>query len=265
MNCNEVTDLIQLYLDDELDARSTLSVQQHLESCSVCSRLLNSFLEQDRLLRDEAQAVKVFSEPVRARILGAIRAEPRERRGWTIPAIWVSNRSLARAAAVIAVAALVGLLLKYGVLPGISGSVHAAVASDHAGHCSFDARAGAITERDDLDRLSRTYGNLSRTPDLSSFGFSLPAGRVCKVDGSTFLHLVYYDADQRALSVFLRPHSKGPITEGLTELREHGWVVVSVLRAGLDLLVVTSPEEARGAVIADVIAGQLSGRLAALR
>jgi len=44
MNCGETKELIQLYLDNELDARSALAVQQYLDSCPPCSRQLNAFL-----------------------------------------------------------------------------------------------------------------------------------------------------------------------------------------------------------------------------
>jgi len=45
MKCDEVQPLQGSYLDSELDARTTLEVQEHLKSCQECARL---FVEEQR-------------------------------------------------------------------------------------------------------------------------------------------------------------------------------------------------------------------------
>lgn len=45
MKCDEVQSLQGSYLDSELDARTTLEVQEHLKSCHECARL---FVEEQR-------------------------------------------------------------------------------------------------------------------------------------------------------------------------------------------------------------------------
>lgn len=253
MGCSEVKDLIQLYLDDELDARDTLNVQRHLESCSACSHLLDGFMEQDRLLKEAARAAAIDSRSVRLKILSVIRNEAEQSRSrWVVPVAW------RRVAAIVALAAVTGLLLlRGGFLPGINENVYAAVASDHADHCSIDSRVGATTDRQELDRLSTTYGKLDRTPDLSAFGYEDPFGRTCKVSGTVFLHLVYHRSDRQALSLFVRAHSSGLVADGLTDLQQAGYKMASLSKSGIDLLVVTSLDDEQTSAIAQTIAAQL--------
>src|SRR3974390_2027681 len=41
MRCDEIQPLQGAYLDSELDARTTLEIQQHLKSCPECARLFS--------------------------------------------------------------------------------------------------------------------------------------------------------------------------------------------------------------------------------
>jgi hypothetical protein len=259
MNCNEVREIIQLYLDDELDSRDTLNVQKHLESCSACSHVLDMFLEQDRLLRQEARAQNVDSHLLRERILDGIRGQAKQPLGrFSTRAAWNAPRAWKRVAAIAVLAIGAGLLLsRAGLLPGVAENVYAAVASDHADHCSIDSKLGGITERDELDRLSRAYGKLDRTPDLSAFRYGNPVGRACKVNGTLFLHLVYYNPDRQPLSIFLRPHSADLTSDGLRIFQKQERSVYSVSKSGVDVFVVTSIDDELGAAVAQTIASLL--------
>jgi anti-sigma factor RsiW len=46
MKCEEVQTLHGLYLDSELDARTSLEIEQHLKACAACARL---FAEEEKL------------------------------------------------------------------------------------------------------------------------------------------------------------------------------------------------------------------------
>lgn len=73
MNCSDAREIIQLYLDSELDGRSTLNVLRHLEICAACSQVLARDLEQDAWLRQAARSEPVDSRRVRKEIVSAIR------------------------------------------------------------------------------------------------------------------------------------------------------------------------------------------------
>ncbi|MCI0389547.1 MAG: anti-sigma factor [Acidobacteria bacterium] len=265
MNCGEVKELIQLYLDNELDARSTLVVQQHLESCSACSRQLNALLVQDQKLKQAARAEIVDSTRVRAEILNAIAQEIQEERprqikrtvNWS-PAGWIKRSSWQSiaAATVLALAAIL-LALRGGMMPGVDEAVYAAVAADHAAHCSADVMMGAVTDLDELRRLVTTSAKLMAVPDLSAFGYGNPRGRLCQVNEVEFLHLVYYHASQPPISLFLRPHDSNLIRERLTALHSGSFNVVSVSQAGIDLLVVSSLAEEQTSSLTLAVASRL--------
>ena len=42
MNCDEIRQLHDAYLDSELDAKTTLEIQQHVATCGECARLLTA-------------------------------------------------------------------------------------------------------------------------------------------------------------------------------------------------------------------------------
>jgi anti-sigma factor RsiW len=258
MNCDEVREIIQLYMDNELASRDTLNVQKHIESCSACSHILETFLNQDRLLREQSRADQADSRVLREMIVDAIRGETsRPMRRLSTRALWSAQPVWSRVAAILVLAIAGGLLLgKAGLVPGIKENVYAAVALDHADHCSIDSKLPAVTDVEELNRLSRTFGKLDRTPDLSALGYRNVRGRTCKAHGAEFLHLVYYGSDQPPLSVFLRPHSAGLMGDGLSVVQEKEFQVTSVSKSGVDLFVVTSID-GRAAEIARTIAAKI--------
>lgn len=261
MNCGETRELIQLYLDNELDARSTLTVQQHLDSCAACSRQLDAFLLQDQTLKQAARAEMADVSCVRAGILSAIAREaqaitPRRAGNW-LPSRWLKMAAWQRVAtAAVLVLAVTLLALRGGWMPGINTTVYAAVAADHAAHCSADVLMGAATGPDELARLVTATARLKAVPDLSAFGYGNPRGRVCEVNKVELLHLVYYHASQPPISLFLRPRNSNLITERLTALHSGNFNVVSVSQGGMDMLVVSSLTQNQTSSITRTLAAQ---------
>ncbi len=250
--CGEAKELIQLYLDNEMDARGALDVQRHLETCSACSRLLGALMEQDQLLKQTARAEVVNSSAVRANILGSIRNQSAKAGNrWIVLPLW---RRVAAAAAIITVGLL---LVGRGLLPGANQNVYAAVASDHADHCSIDSVMGAITDSDELARLSAAYGKMNTLPNLKAYEYGNPRGRICKVNGVEFFHLVYYNPQEPPLSLFMRPHSANLIADQLTISQSAGYRVASISQSGVDLMLVSSLDDKQTTVIVQAIASQL--------
>src|SRR2546428_336801 len=50
MKCAEVRKLVRLYLDSELDAKTSVEAEQHLESCAECSGLFEAEKKFDQRL-----------------------------------------------------------------------------------------------------------------------------------------------------------------------------------------------------------------------
>ena len=210
MNCGEVRDLIQLYLDDELDTRSTLSVQQHLEGCPSCAGAFETFLQQDQLLQRAARAETIDSSRVRANILAALQPPPSMsapstaapastglwqktlqalQYGWRMPT-WPRFAVTVALVLVMVVAAL-----RFDWMPGVNEAVYAAAAADHAAHCAANMMMeGDITDTAELNRLAAAFAHVRAVPDLAAFGYGSPRGRLCKVNETEFMHIVYQHA-----------------------------------------------------------------------
>jgi anti-sigma factor RsiW len=255
MNCYQVKELIQLFMDDELDACSTLKVQQHLEACTACRRLLDALLMQDQLLKQAARADTPDSSQVRARILAAIHHQPA-----FIKTPKLRRLIWPRIAATAVTAIIILLLVLRGLwMPDQHQSVYAAAVSDHVMHCSVEAMSSAITNSEELDQLATRYGRIGRIPDLSAFSYGDPRGRICEFNGVEFLHLVYYHPTEQPLSLFLGPHSARLSAEQLTVLRQDRYLVSAASRSGVDLLVVSLLDEQQALAITNALLAQLPG------
>lgn len=252
MKCDDARELIQLYVDSELDARSTLRVRDHIESCSGCGRMVDAYVRQDALLREGAKREFLPADGVRARILAAIEKDSTgSGQGRLVRAL---RRPWFKAAAVVLVIAPVVLYFLsggIGVLPPVA-TVCAAAASDHADHCSPESGWKAVTNEQELAAIAWSYGLSSGLPDLLEFGFRTPRGRVCKVGDSRYLHIVYYTPDREPLSLFVRStDSNGNPNIILREQR--GYRVVITTGSGRELLVVTSRDDKEASAIAQSV------------
>ncbi len=240
MNCVEVKIILQLYLDNELSTRETLDVQTHLDECSACAQLLADFNRQDELLRQAARAEITEQSQLRAGILAALRqpAAPPRQRSW-----WLYSRRWAAAAAALLM--VIAALLWNSLIPGINEKVYAAAVADHADHCTLDKLSLAVTGANELDRLCALYGKLAKTPDLSAFGFANPHAKECALNGAPTLHLIFYDAAQQPLSVFLRVHQTDFAAPELRTTTRAAYHIASASQAGIDLLVVSEIDDAQ--------------------
>lgn len=252
-NCAEVRELLQLYLDNELDGRATLATQKHLDSCRECSRLLELFMRQDQRLRQAAQAEPLETATVRRRMLKVLHhsSAPLRRRWAFLP---LPLRFMGAMASVVVA---VFLLWRIGGLSWLGENTYAAVTSDHAAHCAEANGMDAITDPDQLRQIARVYGNLNALPDLSSLGYAHPRGRLCTVKDLKFFHVVFYRPGEQPLSLFLRPHAAKVISEGLVTRVQDKYTVLSFSRAGIDALIVSPLDPQQTTAIANAVAAQL--------
>ncbi len=252
MNCNEVKEIIQIYMDSELDARNTLEAQRHLDGCPSCLSLLNVFLDQDRLLKETALAETSDNGRLRKEILQALPKDVARARGSV-----VSASILKRAAAIAVIATLAAIFFLRGATPFIENKVYAAAAADHAAHCSMDKLVTAISDTDQINRLMDQYGQMKNPPDLSLFGFGELRAKECPINGVRWLHLIYHDSSERPLSVYIAPRGEAPAAGELVVLEENGYEVASIARSGINLMVVSSLDKKQTSEIARAITAQL--------
>jgi anti-sigma factor RsiW len=170
MKCAEVRKFVRLYLDSELDAKYSLEVEQHLESCAECAGLFEAEKKFDerlgRFLR-RGQATRALWENVEAQIAPARFARLR--------ALWPAAlaASLIIAAGVVFVAKSRTLDLANAVEECHSAYVHQLTTPEFT---------GAVPEKiarqldDQLDAAAFAYRP-------SGTAFSSSGARLCHVEG----------------------------------------------------------------------------------
>jgi anti-sigma factor RsiW len=252
MNCKEVQELIQLFLDSELDPRNTLDVQMHLETCFSCTRQFDAYAEQDSLLKERIKTQTVDSRRLLENIYQVMQEEP-----VAAKPRWFAFDGWKRIAAIIIFAFLITFFALQSFLPGGNSKVYADVVADHANHCSMEAMMGVGSDSAEFKNLVRQYGGIANVPDLSTFGYSSPQARPCFIDGLDFLHIAFYSPDAKPISLFLRPHKPGLITDHLTLFQKSDFRVAALSPAGVDLIVVTSGNEQQAREVAEFINNRL--------
>jgi len=82
MNCDEVQPLQDAYLDSELDAKTTLEIQQHVATCTECARLFATEAKLDaRLMAGlrQGQRTAALWEQVEQQVVAAAQSDARPR------------------------------------------------------------------------------------------------------------------------------------------------------------------------------------------
>src|SRR5262249_16449141 len=157
MTCREVKELIYLYMDNELDARGTLEVQRHLDSCAVCVRSLTGMIEQDRALREASRAEVVDNTRLRQLIIEEIKKRPKLAFP-VVPRLSAWKRVAAVAAVVVFV---VAITLAIVVLNGRVPKVYADAVYDHVDHCTLDVLKDDVYPEAELKPAARQYCGLA--------------------------------------------------------------------------------------------------------
>jgi anti-sigma factor RsiW len=213
MTCEEARPLIEIYLDDELDARTSPQIEEHLATCAVCGR------RRDRLLglRASAREHLVFHEPSKALLRRLSRAvRPRTSR--------VALLSAAGAAATLALAVLVSSRPD----PLAAEVADAHVRSLLAGHTTDVATSDQHVVKPWFQ------GKLDFSVpvrDLAASGFPLVGGRLDYLGGRPVAAIVYRRG-AHVINLFVWPSSSaGPLT--LRRSIHHGFVELHWTQQGL--------------------------------
>lgn len=67
MSCDEVMEVLQAYLDGEVDAETARKVAEHLDQCSMCD-------DESAVFRNIKQSLAARSEPVDPDVMASLRA-----------------------------------------------------------------------------------------------------------------------------------------------------------------------------------------------
>jgi anti-sigma factor RsiW len=222
MNCTEVLALAPQFHTGELLSAEAREVSTHLQSCPTCSLELAQQQAFDWLLREGVLADPVDSSRVDCNVRKMVAAEsrvplsrwsPMSRPGWTLGA----------AAAVAAVLLLTIFLLR-------TTPVYAAAARDHRVEIVDGQPRKWLTDREALANLA----SVQTVPEFIA-GYHLQRGRLCRLNGQIFLHLVY-ENNSRSVSVFIRRADGAETIHMESQGAQH---VAGFRKDGLNALIVT--------------------------
>jgi anti-sigma factor RsiW len=215
MECHD-QDLLQAYLDDELDVARTIEMERHVAGCTACADAVAGH----RALRDALAAPELrFTPPsdLAARVRTALdaAASPRRATAAAAPRPW----RWACGGAAVALASV--LLVSRVLVPGAPGGEPLAdellashVRSLMAAHLTDVASSDRHTVRPWFD------GKLDFSPavkDLAAAGFPLVGGRLDYLAGHPVAALVY-TRQKHVINVFVWPTSEaGPAPATMAE------------------------------------------------
>jgi anti-sigma factor RsiW len=241
MNCQETQEVINGYLDGELDPVHNLAVEQHLEKCAACARSLRG---QQSLRQVMAGRSLYFETPqglerrVRSAVRLANKAESSRAlwrwRHWNWNWSWPQVLTPLAAAAVVLVIAL-PLAMRTSTEDRLSEEIVSAhVRSLMASHLTDVASTDQHTVKPWFN------GKVPFSPpvtDLAAQNFPLVGGRLDYVENHPVAALVYQHR-KHFINLFIWP-SAHPSTTGEESRTQQGYNAIHWSQGGMEFWAVT--------------------------
>ena len=229
MNCHDVQNLIDGYLDGELDLVRNLEIEQHLQECSACMQLYKNRQTLQAAIRTGALYQQAPTH-VQKRLQSALRQKNRPR-----SILHTTSFRLLSVAAVLLVAIMTGFaLVNNFAAPPVNEPLVQAVLSSHI-------RSLMVSHLVDVQSTDQHTvkpwfdGKLDYAPsvvDLAPQGFPLVGGRLDYLDDRPVAALVY---KQRShfINLFIWPANSTLLPDGkVTTLTRQGYHLITWTQSG---------------------------------
>ncbi|MHB8715030.1 MAG: anti-sigma factor family protein [Sulfuricaulis sp.] len=246
MNCVEAQDLVQLYIDQELDLLQVVDVDKHLRSCAACRAQYDRQQALRTAVRRDTDYHRAPPE-LRARLHHALRehASVTVRPAARWPSRW--NTGLAIAAAVV----LSVSVALYIVLPAPPDHLEDDIVASHirslmANHLSDVVSTDQHTVKPWFD------GKLDFSPPVSNLagqGFPLIGGRLDYLDDRPVAALVYRHR-LHLINLFVWP-SAGGHEQKQHVLSQQGYNLLHWTQGGMEFWAVSDLDKAELAKFVD--------------
>jgi anti-sigma factor RsiW len=202
MNCDDVSMMTPLYLAGDLDPVRLELFSEHVNSCPACACELGQQAAFDASLRTSILAENIDATRIDGHIRRQIAPEAASHNihRWLFAAAGI---------AVLVTAAVVGIR----AFSSRPKPVYAAAARDHRWEIVEGQPRKWLTDRASIEALATRQGvSNSLIAEMAPVGYRLVEGKLCRLDGRIFVHLVYAKGLAN-FSVFLRrPDGKAPGT-----------------------------------------------------
>ncbi|MGN6368407.1 MAG: anti-sigma factor family protein [Phycisphaerae bacterium] len=237
MECKRVQNLIDAFMDGELDPVHSSEVEGHLRECAGCARGLENRRVLQRVLREK---LAYFAAPAELReaavetSLGRHDVPEHERSGGELsapdmlrgPSLSMAHRAARRwkiaawALAACLMVAVGGMTVVMLERPTGDGGMVAAVESAHLRAMLPTSALVDVVSTDRHTVKPWFAGKLAYAPpvpELKGEGFELVGGRLDVLAGERVAALVYRRG-QHVIDVFVRPRAEGGKEEGVEEV-----------------------------------------------
>jgi anti-sigma factor RsiW len=206
MDCAQFKQLLEAYIDDELELSRVLEVEAHLESCSKCKSLAEAAIEFRNSVRMNSPR-HVAPPELRGKIRAALRRECRPDVSWIRRLV----RPALYAAAAILVCAL-GLWAWRLISDRRDQQLVAEAVSDHRHSLLVDHMLDvASSDQSTIERwLIEKVGYSPRIVDLADTGYKLVGARMDTLENHRVAAIVYKLHDN-FINVFVWPATNGAI------------------------------------------------------
>ena len=224
MNHEQIRELIQPYVDGELDFLAARETEQHLRSCPECRGIENALRD---LRRTVANSQPAYHAPSRLRrnVRAALRREAKiVKTGFNFWSVLATGA----ACAVI----ILGALFFQTTRGSRNNTVADEVIANHV-RSLLAAHLVDVSSSDQHTVKPWFDGKIDFAPevrDLSRDGFPLVGGRLDYLDGRTVVSLVYY-RNKHPINVFIMPTTDRDTSPSAVMRR--GYNVLSWTHAGM--------------------------------
>ncbi len=188
MNCTRTHQVVDAYVDGELDPATRLELTEHLAACPACARL---HAQRDALAQRVRTIVPRYLAP--AALLRRVHrlqgAQPPRDHGWTFGPTWM------QAAVIVVVVAIASALLGYHVgHPPSDDPIREHLVTSHVASLGESGRLVGIASSDRHVIKPWLSGRVDFAPavrDFSDHGYTLVGARLDQVHGERAVAIVY--------------------------------------------------------------------------
>jgi len=253
MDCTQAQPLLDGYLDGELDAVSTLEIEEHLHGCVRCTQSSSDHQVIRRRLKTESLYFKAptdLQRHIQRSVRQAARAES--------PSQWFSLPWIKMAAPVAAAALVVLTLVPFFSGPSSDQLLTQEVVASHIRSLMANHLAD-VPSTDEHTVKPWFNGKLDFSPpvsDLVKDGFPLIGGRLDYLNNRPVAALVY-QRDKHVINVFVWPSESSKQNRAPIHTQQ-GYHLLHWETAGMNFWIVSDLEAAQLAKFAGLLKSSLA-------